>query len=264
MPKKNLGGRPRKSGNGKGGEQWKQITEPKSSHYYEISSRGNVRRKLKNGDWYNMIPWITGGPYSAVYISGVAGATRNRKKAYIHRLVANHFNKASKKAGNVVHHTKGPSNNTKENLKWVTPSENQNARRFFTDDGKRKSKDAWKKRKIEKRVPPTQVPKERQARPVPPKQKKPTAPEKRLPDDPDGYYPIEGVDKQINWLIKSWRPFKLEWRKFRKEMPMVNRKNFADKFREATGKKFKSGSSPASWNTRLMSAMHEIARRLET
>ena len=61
----------------------------------------------------------------------------------------------------------------------------------------------------------------------------------------------------------KWRPFKVAWRAFRKKMPMVNRKNFEAKFREATGKKFKPGPSPASWETRLISAMYEIERRLE-
>ena len=154
MVKKNKGGRPRKHGGAKSGaEHWKPITEPKSKHQYEISSQGQVRRKLKSGEYYNLKAWITGGPYSAVYLTGIEGATRNRKKVYVHRLVANHFNKASKKKGHVVHHTVGPHSNTKNTLKWVTPSENQNVRRFFTDDGQRKAKLAKKIPKVEKSAP---------------------------------------------------------------------------------------------------------------
>ena len=261
---KNKGGRPRKHGGAKSGaEHWKPITEPKSKHQYEISSQGQVRRKLKSGEYYNLKAWITGGPYSAVYLTGIEGATRNRKKVYVHRLVANHFNKASKKKGHVVHHTVGPHSNTKNTLKWVTPSENQNARRFFTDDGQRKAKLAKKIPKVEKGVPSQKPDLKKPAGKAQPKNEKPAQPEKRLPDDPNGYYPLERTDKILNWLIKKWKPFTREWQKFRKEMPSVNRKNFDAKFREATGKKFKVGKTPASWNTRLISAMHEITRRLE-
>ena len=256
----NKGGRPRKHGSARSGaEHWKPITEPSSKHHYEISSQGQVRRKLKNGEYYNLKAWVTGGPYAAVYLTGIAGATRNRKKVYVHRLVANHFNKASKKKGNVVHHTVGPHSNTKKTLKWVTPSENNKARRFFTDDGKRKSKVARKMPKVEKNVPA----KAQQVKTLKAEKAEDQANTKKLPDDPDAYYPVEGVPKIINWLIANWRPFKLAWRKFRKENPTVNRKNFEEMFRKATGKKFKVGDSPASWETRLTSAMFEIARRLE-
>ena len=268
MKKVNKGGRPRKHGSVKSGaEHWKPITEPRSKHHYEISSKGQVRRKLKNGEYYNLKAWVTGGPYAAVYLTGIAGATRNRKKVYVHRLVANHFNKASKKPGNVVHHTVGPHSNTKSTLKWVTPSENNNARRFFTDDGKRKSKLARKMPKVEKNVPTSspkpKILKEKEEKKVSPKPEPKKEIKEKLPDDPDEYYAVEGVPKIINWLIAKWRPFKLAWRKFRKENPKVNRKNFEEMFREATGKKFKVGKTPASWETRLTSAMYEISRRLE-
>ena len=143
--KKNRGGRPRKDGKGSKGApsfQWKKITKPVSKHEYEISSLGNVRRKLKAGGYYELKPWVTGGPYAAVYLTGIAGATRGRKKCYIHRLVADHFLGQSKKPNKVVHHEVGPHSNTARTLKWVTPSENNKARKFFHDDGSRKSKKA--------------------------------------------------------------------------------------------------------------------------
>ena len=117
-----------------------KVTEPKSIHDYEVSSTGQVRRKLKNGDYYNLKPWVTGGPYACVYLTGIKSATRNRKKVYVHRLVATHFLKASKAPNKVVHHEVGPSSNTSNTLKWVSPSEYSKARKFFTDDGKRKSR----------------------------------------------------------------------------------------------------------------------------
>ena len=57
-----------------------------------------------------------------------------------------------------MHHTVGPHSNTKSTLKWVTPSENNKARRFFTDDGQRKSKRAKKTKVVEKRVLSTNQP----------------------------------------------------------------------------------------------------------
>ena len=79
-----------------------------------------------------------------------------------------------------------------------------------------------------------------------------------------GYYPIKTLKGKFNFLLGKWPPFKQAWKKFRKSMPMVTRKNIAEKFREATGKTLELGPSPDSWNTRLLSAMHEIERRLET
>ena len=263
----NKGGRPRKTGGGKQtGTHWKQITEPKSKHHYEISSRGDVRRKLKSGEYYNLKSWVTGGPYAAVYLTGIEGATRNRKKVYVHRLVAMHFKKDSKKKGNVVHHVVGPHSNTKDTLQWVTPSQNNKARKFFTDDGQRKSKLAKKKQKVEvsappqkKEIKPLKVPEKASDKPI---QAKPP-PKKRLPDDPDQFYAISEIKDIINYLLKVWRPFQVVWVKFRKSVPSVNRKNLAQKFREATGKTLKLGKSPESWNTRLTSALYEIERRLE-
>ena len=269
MPPKNKGGRPRKNAsNGiKSSVYWKKIENPKSRHHYEVSSQGEVRRKKKDGTWYNLKPWITGGPYSAVYLTGIAGATRSRKKVYVHRLVASHFvqGKASNK---VVHHTSGPSVNTKNSLKWVSPSENNKARRFFTDDGKRRTKKVYKKKKPEKKVPPSPEPKK--TAPVPPekgKKKEPAAQKSKagltLPSNPDEYYQAPTFIAKLTYLVKKWKPFRKAWLAFRDRVPEVNQKNFRAKFKEATGKKLKMGDHPASWNTRLMSAMHEIERRLE-
>ena len=140
--KRNKGGRPRINGKGIRGNTstiWKPISRPVSTLKYEINNRGEVRRELKYGGYTPVKPWITGGPYAAVYIYGIKGPAHNRKKVYIHRLVADHF-VAGKSNTKVVHHLVGPSTNTAKALQWVTPSENNKARKFFNDDGSRKQK----------------------------------------------------------------------------------------------------------------------------
>ena len=242
-----------------------------------------MRRLLKNGNWYNVKPWVTGGPYAAVYIYGVKGATRGRKKAYVHRLVAQHFVKG-KRPGNVVHHKVGPANNTANALEWVTPSENNKARKYFTDDGKRKTKAAKPNKKVKvdvpkvakqdkkpvepKEIPPKPVQKAPPPKPVNKDNRKVVPPpqkhnNKRLPSDPDEYYPQETFAQKLTFLYKKWPPFKQAWKQFRLKVKQVHQKNFEAKFKEATGKKLKLGDHPASWNTRLIAAMYEIERRLE-
>ena len=140
-PKKNKGGRPRKHASpGNTGITWKKLSQPVSTHHYEVSSQGQVRRRKADGSWYNVKPWLnSGNAYLSVYIYGVKGATRNRKKMYLHRLIAQEF-VPGRSAGKVVHHTVGPQSNTKGTLQWVTPSENLKARKFFNDDGSRKKR----------------------------------------------------------------------------------------------------------------------------
>ena len=233
---------------------------------------GGIRRLLKTGAYYDLKPWVTGGPYAAVYLTGIKGATRGRKKCYVHKLVADHFvpGKASNK---VVHHTVGPHSNTKNTLQWVTPSENNKARRFFTDDGQRKVRKARPPKKTNKKVPTpaapkktAPVPKEKPPKPAPkPKMQKPK-PEKKsyLPSDPDEFYPEETLEEKVTYLFNKHPPFRKAWVRFLKIFKgVVTMKNFKKRFREATGKTLKVGENPAAWNTRLMSAMNEIERRLE-
>ena len=272
MKKVNKGGRPRKNAGSGGKAQpvgWKKITHPVSTHHYEVSSQGEVRRKKKDGSYYMLKPWVTGGPYAAVYLTGVKGATRNRKKVYVHRLVASHFVQG-KSSGRVVHHKAGPGSNTASNLQWVSPSENLKARKFFNDDGSRKKRSLKPKKapKAPKNMPaekPAQKNAPAPASPPPEPKKKipPPKPSNKLPDDPDAYYQAPTFLAKLTYLVKKWKPFRKEWVKFRKRVPEVNQKNFPEKFKEATGKKLKLGDTPASWETRLKSAMFEIERRLE-
>ncbi|MCH2064864.1 MAG: hypothetical protein MK194_14210 [Roseibacillus sp.] len=224
-----------------------------------------MRRRLKSGEFYNLKAWVTGGPYAAVYLTGIKGATRNRKKVYVHRLVADHFLGASKKPNKVVHHEVGPHSNTKDSLKWVTPSENSKARKFFTDDGKRKSKRVKKSSKVDSRAPtPIQNPinaETKAKKPVLKKTKKALPkPKGQLPSDPEEFYPEETLAEKINFLLNKWPPFRDAWKKAKG----VNKSNIKKKFREATGKSLKLGDSPYSWNARLLSALHAIERRLES
>ena len=224
-----------------------------------------MRRRLKSGEYYNLKAWVTGGPYSAVYLTGIKGATRNRKKVYVHRLVADHFLGASKKPNKVVHHEVGPHSNTKDSLKWVTPSENSKARKFFTDDGKRKSKRAMKSSKVIKSAPtPKDSPVNAETpvkKPVLKKTKKALPkPKGQLPSDPDEFYPEETLGERIDFLLDKWPPFREVWKKAKG----INKSNIKKKFREATGKSLQLGNSPYSWNMRLLSALHAIERRLES
>ena len=269
--KKNKGGRPRKNESGTRGSTsltWKRLSQPASTHHYEISSQGQVRRLLKNGNWYNVKPWVTGGPYAAVYIYGVKGATRGRKKVYVHRLVAQHFVNG-KKSGNVVHHKVGPANNSANALEWVTPSENNKARKFFDDDGKRRTKTARENKKMKVHAPPENKTDKALNKPAQMRKKEDSLPppqkhgNKRLPSDPTKQYNSPTFGHKITYLYKNWDPFAKAWIMFRRKVPEVNQRNFLTKFKEATGKKFKVGSSPASWFTRIISGMNEIERRLE-
>ena len=136
--KKNPGGRPRKNTPGSTSSTWKPLSQPVSTHRYEINSQGAIRRLKADGSYYNIKPFVSGGPYASVYIYGVKGATRNRKRCYVHRLVAQEFVKG-RKPGNVVHHKVSPASNTAATLEWVTPSQNSKARTFFNHDGTRRT-----------------------------------------------------------------------------------------------------------------------------
>jgi hypothetical protein len=287
--KKNKGGRPRK-GQSKSGSTsitWKQVSQPASTHHYEISSQGQVRRRKADGTYYDVKPWVSGGPYASVYIYGVKGATRNRKKVYVHRLVAQEFVQG-KKPGNVVHHKISPASNTRGTLEWVTPSENLKARRFFTDDGKRRkrvkkvvkrappkknnSPNAPVKAKVNKKAPaPKPLAKkpdkdEEKTHEVP--KKKAEAPHEKLPGEEEGWtpkldYPFR---KKVGWLMKNSKQFKARWIQFRKDKPSINLKNFLTVFRKITKQGLDNklrDTYPNEWYTRIISAMYTIKQRHE-
>ena len=133
------GGRPRKtSGANSPGNvvAEKPIVKPATKRDYRITSRGEVLRILANGRKQPVKPWFS-GPYECVYIYGVEGANKyGRKKAYVHRLVADHFEKKGP-GENFVHHKDGNErNNTTANLEWTTLDKNLKARKYFYKDKK--------------------------------------------------------------------------------------------------------------------------------
>ena len=293
-PKKNKGGRPKSNSAppGRPGITWKIISNPPGSlNHYEVSNQGEVRRKLKDGRWSNVKPWITGGPYAAVYLYGFRNATRNRKKVYIHRLVAEHFVRGRKK-GEVVHHKQGPANNTAAQLEWVSVEENANARKYFNPDGTRKGRvkgrvhrpnapPGIKKQKGNPKPPDdSKHDKGPDAKPVAPKKpiakkpiakkpivaKKKLAPMDRFPDH-DEYIPnVETAKKKIRYLTSRSTEVGRAYLAAKAVHPQVSSSTIPDLFRKATGKlfRFQDGRSPYHWKTYLISALHAIKTRLET
>ena len=238
----NKGGRPRVGRPKAVKLKWKPIVNPKSKHVYEVSSQGEVRRQKKDGDYYLVKPWFSKSPYAAVYIYGVPGANRGRKKAYVHRLVAEAF-VPGKTPNKVVHHTQGPSDNAAHKLKWTTVDENLKARKYFNPDGSRKQK---KSVPVEKRVSPSVH------------QKPAQKPAQNLPKWSDSW----AVRHKINYCLAHMN-FKKGWAKFRKDMPMVNKKNFAEMFRKATDKGLDMKGGPSEWIIKLKSAVYAIKEKLE-
>ena len=214
-----------------------------------------------------MKPWTTGGPYAAVYLYGFPNATRHRKKVYIHRLVATHFVKG-RKPGEVVHHRKGPANNTASQLEWVSVEENAKARKYFNPDGSRKSK------RVKVNVPSKNDPQIKGAQPPKsPKETKDREVVAQLPGksgdnlpDRNKYIPgVTTVPKKIKYVIKNSSEARSAYIKARAVHPDLRSSNIADKFFEATGKRltFKKSDGPYAWKTTLISALYSIETRLE-
>lgn len=268
--KKNKGGRPRKDGKSTPGSTnitWKTISDPPGGiNHYEISSRGEVRRKLKDGRYTPVKAWVTGGPYAAVYLYGFPNATRNRKKCYIHRLVATHFVKGRKK-NEVVHHTQGPANNSASALEWVSVEENAKARKYFNPDGTRK-------KKVTKKLPSPNAKSvgrksvDRKPDPELEEDKLPEAGPKSKPDefpDRDEYIPnTETLSQKIRYVMKYSAEFTRTYQETRKVVPNLKIRRFAEVYKEAAGralKKFKDDEGPYKWKTVLLSALHTIKTR---
>ncbi len=109
-------------------EEWHPINEWRD---YEVSNFGDVRRltdgrRVRAGD--DVAKWInstTGYPCVSLRKSG---ATKHRT---VHRLVADAFLSARPTRKHQVAHNDGSrTNNFYGNLRWATPSENQNDRKM--------------------------------------------------------------------------------------------------------------------------------------
>ena len=84
-----------------------------------------------------------------------------------------------------------------------------------------------------------------------------------------GHEPVElkevMVEEKLNWLIHKDTQTRRAWRAFRKEMTMVNRKNFLKKFKESTGRGLekKMNHGPKNWKERMLAAMYAIREKLK-
>ena len=271
---------------------WKRVSNPPGgTNHYEVNAQGQVRRKLKNGEYRDVKPWVTGGPYACVYLYGYPNATRHRKKVYVHRLVALHFLKGRKKL-EVVHHKQGPGNNTASQLEWVSIEENANARKYWNPDGTRKNRkvtknvskpNALKKKDSAQQAQPVPTtaqknkvaiqgkPKKNDLKPakIPDKSQKAYKPVKlakmeKLPDA-DVFIPkTETIEGKIKYLGKVSAEFKQAFMRTKAVHPKLKLKNFALYFRRATGKGLKLKGGPQKWKTMLLSALEAIRTRLET
>jgi len=95
-------------------EIWKSVKNHED--YYEVSSDGRVRSKISGK--------IVVGDVNAVGYKRVTLYVPKKERVFVHRLVASHFVEGEND-GLVVNHVDGcKTNNSAENLEWVTRSEN--------------------------------------------------------------------------------------------------------------------------------------------
>ena len=272
--KKNPGGRPRTTKGSPGAKTsqvvWKDVTDPAGSqNLYQISNRGEVRRKLKSGRYKAVKSWVTGGPYAAVYLYGFKNATRHRKKVYIHRLVAKHFVKGEKK-GKVVHHLKGPNNNAADQLQWTSVEDNLKARKYLDPVT------AKPRKKVKKKVQSINALKDKGKHKEVPQQKQtddtphPLPKEEKLADKDDFIPGTETLAGKMKYLAKESMEFRSAYMKaklsLKKRGIKLNSGNIHKLLKESTGKglKLEDKRSPHSWKTKLISALHAIVTRLKS
>ena len=270
----NKGGRPRLS-DSPGGKtdsvKWKHITEPAGGlNHYEISTTGQVRRRLKSGTYKPVKTWVQGSSYGAVYLYGYPNAHRHRKKVYIHRLVATHFVKGRKPL-EVVHHKRGPQNNNAKDLQWVSVEANLKARKFL--DPKTAKPRVRDKKKVKNNVqssnasqPNALKEKAQKTDDTPPK----LPAGENLPDKDEFIPNTETLEGKIRYLVKVSKEFRTHYKLTRDHVKKMGIKlktdNFAKLFKQATGKnmkKLQDARSPYQWRTKLISALHSIKTRLK-
>jgi len=92
-------------------EEWKEITDYPN---YEISTLGNVRNK--KGKLLALQITLN---YKYIQLS-----KNNRKTKYIHRLLAEAFIPNPKNLPEIDHIDRNPLNNSLDNLRWVSSSQN--------------------------------------------------------------------------------------------------------------------------------------------
>lgn len=99
-------------------EDWKSI---EGFENYEISDFGRIRN-ISKGKYLN--GWNNGNGYRRVTLYGKNG---NRKKFYVHRLVASAFvERENEEQDQIDHRDQNKTNNHCSNLRWVSSKENNN------------------------------------------------------------------------------------------------------------------------------------------
>ena len=104
--------------------KWRRVLSPQSKNLYQVSDSGRVRRLLTStGEYRELKPWTSGGPYQCVTLYKCTSGNP-KKKVYVHRLVAQAF-VPGWKDGYQVHHKIGPGANRAKDLEWVTTQYNR-------------------------------------------------------------------------------------------------------------------------------------------
>jgi hypothetical protein len=99
---------------------------------YEISNFGNVRIKLKNGEYKTLKCSILnrGGGYKYFQLN----RNGKRKNFFVHHLVAEHFIGARPNNLVIDHIDRNPLNNNVSNLRYVSQKENVHNSKNFIDE----------------------------------------------------------------------------------------------------------------------------------
>lgn len=105
-------------------EIWKDVVG--YEEYYEVSNLGNVRRTRKNKESNALKPLKRHHGYLAVQLYGKGGNKRGCKIFSIHRLVAEAFIPNPNMLPEVNHKDEDKTNNSADNLEWVSHKENMN------------------------------------------------------------------------------------------------------------------------------------------
>ena len=97
---------------------------------YEVSNLGNVRRKLKNGNYKNVSGFIKDNGYRYLQIT----INRIRTNIYFHHLVAKAFIGERPLNYMIDHIDRNKLNNKSDNLRYATSTENnRNTERYRAD-----------------------------------------------------------------------------------------------------------------------------------
>jgi hypothetical protein len=112
-------------------ELWKDVDN--TSGRYQISSKGNFRRRIDNGEYRDIKPSLD--PYGYQYVDVIYDNTAKPKRVAIHRLVAMAFINNPYNLPIVHHIDDNKQNNHVSNLFWCTYAQN-NSFKISANNGK--------------------------------------------------------------------------------------------------------------------------------